>query len=146
MSSEDTNNTKENEHTCCGGHHHGEEKDAPGKEFNLDDIPDVPLPAPTLVALATSIAQQAMVSMGIFPHPLTGKSHFMMNQTRHLIDTVALIFEKTAGNRSAEESKTLDSLLHDLRMMFIAAQNEQVARKAQQQSADHAGDTGKKSE
>ena len=89
---------------------------------------DVPLPAPSLLTLSTSIATQAMVSMGVFPHPLTGKSEFMLHQAKHLIDTVEMLIEKTAGNRTEEESKTLENMLHELHMLFLAAQNEKAKR------------------
>lgn len=90
---------------------------------------DVPLPAPNLITLATSLATQAMVSMGIFPNPMTGQSTFMLHQAKHLIDTVQLLFEKTAGNRTDEESKMLENVIHELHMLFIAAQNEKSRRK-----------------
>lgn len=127
-------------HCCgdssCGCSHHGEcrhdEQQPEASENEPVEFPkDVPLPEPSLLTLASSITTQAMVSMGIFPHPLTGKSEFMLHQAKHLIDTVELIFEKTAGNRTDEESKTLENMLHELRMLYIAAQNEKAKRDAE---------------
>lgn len=117
---------EEGEHSCgcgCGHHHH----DAPEK-----DVPrDVPLPAPSLVTLASSIATQAMVSMGVFPNPATGKSEFYFNQASHLIDTIDLIIKKTEGNRTDEETRTLTGVLSELQMLFVAAQNEKNRRDGQ---------------
>ncbi|MCF0234239.1 MAG: DUF1844 domain-containing protein [Thermoguttaceae bacterium] len=110
----------------CGCGNHGEENAADDIEKILAQ--DYPLPKPSLVMLATTFAQQAMVSMGILPNPMTGKSVFMMNQATHLVDTVDLLIEKTAGNRTDEETKVLNDILHELRMMFVAASNEKKRR------------------
>lgn len=123
-------------HQCGCGHHHGEGNGAQADQgsksgIDFDNIPDYPLPAPSLISLVTGLAQQAMLSMGILPHPITGKVTFMFNQATHLIDTIALIFDKTAGNRSEEETKTIESVVHELRMMFLAAQEEKAKRDAQ---------------
>jgi len=93
---------------------------------------DVPLPAPTLLTLATNITTQAMVSMGIFPHPITGKSEFYFHQAQHLIDTIAMLYEKTEGNRTEEETQTMGNMLHELRMMYLAAQNEKARRESEE--------------
>ncbi|MDR1959743.1 MAG: DUF1844 domain-containing protein [Planctomycetaceae bacterium] len=92
---------------------------------------DVPLPAPTLISLASGIAAQAMVSMGVFPNPMLGKPCMLLNQAKHLVDTVEMLFEKTKGNQTSEETKTLENVLHELRMLFVAAQNEKNRRSAE---------------
>lgn len=114
---------------CCG---HASEKPSDTTQTPADadfKLPqDVPLPPPSLMTLATSLTSQAMLSMGIFPHPITGKSEFLFHQAQHLIDTVDLIFQKTEGNRTDEETKMIEQMLHELRMLFIAAQNEKNRR------------------
>ena len=90
---------------------------------------DVPLPPPTLVTLATGLATQAMVSLGVFPNPATGKSVMLLHQASHLIDSVQLLYEKTAGNRTDDETRTLESVLHELRMVYLAAQQEKEKKK-----------------
>ena len=89
---------------------------------------DVPLPAPSLLSLTSSIATQAMVSMGIFPNPITGKSEFMLHQAQHLIDTIDLLVKKTEGNRTEEETKTITNMLSELQMLYVAAQQEKSRR------------------
>lgn len=93
---------------------------------------DFALPKPSLITLTRTIAQQAMVSMGVLPNPITGKSVFLMNQATHMIDTVELIFEKTAGNRTEDETRIIENALHELRMLFVAASNEKNRRDAEQ--------------
>lgn len=117
---------------CCGqaSENLSDTTQTPDKsDFQLPQ--DVPLPPPSLMTLASSLMSQAMVSMGIFPHPITGKSEFLFHQAQHLIDTVDLIVQKTEGNRTDEETKTIEQMLHELRMLFIAAQNEKNRRDAQ---------------
>ena len=89
---------------------------------------DVPLPPPTLVTLASGLAAQAMVSLGVFPNPATGQSVMLLHQASHLIDMIQLLFDKTVGNRSNEETQTLENVLHELRMVFLAAQQEKSKR------------------
>jgi len=89
---------------------------------------DVPLPPPTLVTLASGLAAQAMVALGVFPNPATGTSVMLLHQAMHLIDMIDLLYEKTAGNRSDEETRTFENMLHELRMIYLAAQNEKSKR------------------
>lgn len=128
-------------HGCCCGHHHDDiaESETPESqpaaegetkpEFTMPK--DVPLPDPSLLTLASTIATQAMVSMGIFPNPMTGKSEFLLHQAKHLIDTVDLLVKKTEGNRTDEETKTISGMLSELQMLFVAAQNEKNRRNAE---------------
>lgn len=89
---------------------------------------DIPLPEPTLLTLVSGLAAQAMVSLGIFPNPIDGQTQILLHQGKHFIDTIALLSEKTAGNQTPEEEKTLESILHELRMIYVAAQNEKESR------------------
>lgn len=149
---------KEEGHECCCGHDHDHEcgcghdgeghecgcgHDAKTEKANAnsdsdfyDAMADYPMPKPSLVTFATTLSQQAMVAMGILPHPLAKKSVFMLNQASYLIDTIELLFEKTAGNRTEGETKTLDNILHDLRMLFVAASNEKKRRDAENKEAE----------
>ena len=89
---------------------------------------DVPLPKPDLQALVSGLAAQAMVSMGIFPNPATGKTAFMFHQAQHLIDTIVMLDEKTKGSQTAAETEDIQNVLHELRMLFVAAQKEKERR------------------
>ena len=113
---------------CCGGH--GGEGGCCGGQAEEFDF-NAPLPKPTLVTIATTFAQQAMVSMGILPNPMTGKSVFMMNQAAYFIDAVDLLLEKTEGNRTEMETRTLENVAHELRMLFVEANKEKARREAE---------------
>lgn len=38
---------------------------------------------------------------------------------QHMIDTLAMLREKTQGNLTADEARLLDSILYDLRLKFV---------------------------
>jgi hypothetical protein len=85
---------------------------------------DVPLPPATLSMLMTSLGMQAMVALGLVVATAGEVPKPRLNEARHLIDTLALLEEKTAGNRTVDESALLESLLHELRMSFVAVQSQ----------------------
>ena len=89
---------------------------------------DIPFPEPTLMSLITGLAAQAMVSLGIFPNPMDGQTRILPNQGKHLIDTIAMLSEKTSGHQTPEETEIFEKVLHELRMIYIAAQNEKKKR------------------
>jgi hypothetical protein len=80
---------------------------------------DYALPPPSLAFLITTLGTQAMVALGEVPNPISGKMERLPNQAQHFIDTLAMLEEKTAGNRTPEESALLNSLLHQLRMAYV---------------------------
>lgn len=133
------------EHTegCCCGHDHGHERsegcgcgcdhnDAE-EEFDYSKY-DVELPKPTLIMIATTIAQNAMVSMGILPNPATGKSVFLMHQATYLIDSIDVLFQKTEGNRTEEETRTISNIISELKMLYVKASEEKSRRESQKQA------------
>jgi len=89
---------------------------------------DVPFPEPTLLTLVTGLATQAMISLGIFPNPADGETRILLHQGKHLIDTIVLLSEKTSGHQTPEEAKVFENVLHELRMIYVAAQNEKKKR------------------
>ncbi|GAB6166792.1 hypothetical protein JCM19992_27920 [Thermostilla marina] len=86
-------------------------------------LDDPPLPPPTLTELAGNLAMEAMIYLGLLPNPATGGPTVMLNRARHVIDSIALLQEKTEGRRTLEETEALEQILHELRMGFIAAQS-----------------------
>ena len=84
--------------------------------------PAGPLPPPSLELLASTLAMQAMVSLGLVPHPASGKAEFRADEAQHLIDMIQMLRDKTEGNRTAEETAAFDHLLHELRLGYVAVQ------------------------
>jgi hypothetical protein len=83
---------------------------------------DVPLPEPDFSSFLTFFFfQQALMFLGQIPHPETQKPEPNLPMARYLIDTLAMIKEKTKGNLTPEEQKHLDGFLADLRMVYVKA-------------------------
>jgi hypothetical protein len=92
---------------------------------------DFPIPEPSLTTLVTGLAAQAMMSLGVFPNPIDGQTRILLHQGKHFIDTIAMLSEKTSGNQTPLETQTLEKVLHELRMIYVAAQDEKAKRDAE---------------
>ena len=83
-----------------------DEKTAPSLDFN---------------ALVLSLGSSVIVHLGEAPDPTTGqkreKPEFPMAQQS--IDLLAMLQEKTRGNLTADESRFLENMLYDLRMLYV---------------------------
>lgn len=97
-----------------------EASEPPASEEGQENDP--PMPPASIGMLMSSLATEALLSMGQFPHPATGKVEVRRNQAKYLVDTLAMLKEKTAGNLTAEEATALEDVLHQLRMAFVSSQ------------------------
>ena len=84
------------------------------------DSDDFEMPPASLEMLVSTLVTETMIALGQIPHPATGKTEHRPNQAKYLIDTIAVLSEKTKGNVSAEEEQAFTNLLHQLRMAFVA--------------------------
>ncbi|MCA1829471.1 MAG: DUF1844 domain-containing protein [Myxococcales bacterium] len=90
--------------------------------------------APTLdfSALVLSLGSSVIVHLGEAPDPTSGqkrdKPDFTMAQQS--IDLLAMLQEKTRGNLTADESRFLDNMLFDLRMLYVQVSQRQVSEKS----------------
>ncbi len=83
-----------------------------------------PLPPPNLTFLASSLYLQGMVSLGLLPGPTSDKPQVHLEHAKHTIDTLQMLQEKTEGNRTPDETKEMDTMLHELRLSYIAVQQQ----------------------
>jgi hypothetical protein len=84
------------------------------------DAGDAPMPPASFELLLTTLATEALMALGQVPHPATGKAEVRRNQAKFVIDTVDVLRQKTKGNLTVSEEEAIDSLLHQLRMLFVA--------------------------
>ena len=69
-----------------------------------------------------SLASSALVSLGRMPSP-DGEAHPLdLEMAKHLIDVLGMLETKTKGNLDEAETKLLASLIYDLRVAFVDAQ------------------------
>ena len=92
---------------------------APAENTGAPETTDPPMPPASFEMLLTTLATEALMALGQVPHPITGQVEVKRNQAKFLIDTVDVLRQKTAGNLSNTEQQVIDSLLHQMRMVFI---------------------------
>lgn len=79
------------------------------------------IPPASFGVLLSTLATQAMLSIGRVPNPMTGKTEVNLEMAKHFIDTLAVLEEKTKGNLTKEEGAMLEAVLHELRLEFVDA-------------------------
>jgi hypothetical protein len=77
-------------------------------------------PPASFEMLVTTLATEALVALGQVPHPLSGKAEQQPDQAKYLIDTLEVLQQKTKGNLTPAEQQLIDSILHQMRMLFVA--------------------------
>ena len=88
-----------------------------------DPEPNVALGPVDFSTHVLSMASSALIALGQMPAP-DGVPHPLDLETaRHLIDVLAMLEAKTKGNLDEAESKLLASLVYDLRVAYVDAQN-----------------------
>lgn len=68
----------------------------------------------------TTLTLQASIALGQMANPSTGKTEKDPVQAKFLIDTLTMLQEKTKGNLTKEESDLLENLLYELRVAYLA--------------------------
>ena len=89
------------------------------------------MPPASFEMLVSTLATETLAALGQFPHPATGKSEVYANQAQYLIDTLDVLRQKCQGNLSTAEQQMIESVLHQLRMVFIAVANQQPTAAAE---------------
>lgn len=65
------------------------------------------------------LASQALVYMGAFPDPQTGRAVVAPDYAKVYIDMLGVIEDKTKGNLTPEEEQNLKSALYELRLQYV---------------------------
>jgi hypothetical protein len=99
------------------------ETQTPQEAKPAGERPPLQWPEPSLALLATTLATQAMSAMGFVAHPVTGKAEVDLPQAKHFIDTLDMLQQKTQGNQTPDEAEMFESVLHELRMAFVAVRD-----------------------
>lgn len=77
------------------------------------------LPKPDFVGFVLSLANTAMLNLGVIPNPMGGDTEVNLEGARQMIDFLEILDEKTRGNLTEEEERLLKQILAELRMQFI---------------------------
>jgi hypothetical protein len=108
---------------CTTGPDQPAKSPAAGSPAEPATRPNIPPPPATLEFLITTLATQAMMALGQMVNPLSGKADIRLPEAKHFIDMLTVLEEKTAGNRTPDESALLDGFLHELRMAYVLSQS-----------------------
>jgi hypothetical protein len=100
--------------------HAGEAK--PPAESGPSAGPRGPLPPANFTFLVSTLYLQGAIGLGLLPNPVTKKADVQLDQAKHAIDMLAMLQQKTEGNRTPEESEEVEAALHELRLTFVAVQ------------------------
>lgn len=106
----------------CGG-----EGSQPAAEpgASAESGPAEPLPPPSLTMLSGSLYLQGMISLGMLPPPNSDKPEVDLGHAKYAIESIAMLQEKTEGNRTEQETSELERMLHEMRMVYVSVQKEQ---------------------
>jgi hypothetical protein len=80
---------------------------------------NVLLPEVNFSTFLLSLNTSALTYMGLLPHPETGDNMKDICLAKHTIDTISMLNEKTKNNLNNEEAQLLESLLYELRILFV---------------------------
>jgi hypothetical protein len=82
-----------------------------------------------------SLTTTAAVHFGDYPDPVTGETKPPnLEGASQMIEILAMLEQKTRGNLTAQERSLLERVLYDLRMRYVAAQQETRAGASPAQS------------
>ncbi len=87
-----------------------------------DDLPEI-----DFQTFVLSFFSSALMHLGDAAVPLPAGTQAEVNlpMARQTVDLLALLQVKTKGNLSAEEERTLDQVLYDLRMRYVEVAKNQ---------------------
>ena len=75
---------------------------------------------PNFGMFVSSLSMQALIFLGEIDNPVTHKKEENLEQAKYIIDTMAMLKEKTKGNLTGNEANILDNILYELRMKYTA--------------------------
>ena len=96
-------------------------KEEPKKEAPQEEPATPPLPEVNFSSLILSLSSTAFLHFGEIPDPGTGEKKKDLALAKHVIDTIAMLREKTEGNLAEEETQLIENILTELRMRYVKA-------------------------
>ena len=78
-----------------------------------------PLPKADFMGLVSMLATQAFFALGVIRAKEEEQKEPDLEMAQYNIDMLSILQDKTEGNLSDQESKTLEDTLHQLRMLFV---------------------------
>jgi len=89
-------------------------KEEPKKETPKENNSEV-----NFTLFLTTLGLQAFVALGELEDPVSHKKKVNLEQARYMIDMIKVIQEKTRGNLTPTEEKTLGQLTYELQVKYV---------------------------
>jgi hypothetical protein len=102
-----------------------EPADAPPREgpkpeaARPESFREAPLPVITFSTFIFSLNTSALVHLGDYPDPASGKNEVDLPLAKQTIDLIALLEEKTRGNLTKDEESLVKHIFYDLRLCYV---------------------------
>lgn len=93
------------------------EKCSCGEEEGHGHAHDIEASFPLFIS---GLMMEGIISLGEVEHPIAKKKETNLPHAKFIIDTLAMLQEKTKNNLTKEETEMIDSVLYELRMRFVA--------------------------
>ena len=95
-------------------------KEAVSKDKTVSSEPKTPeVPEITFGLFMSGLLMEALIALGDAEHPVTKKKELSVPHAKFIIETLAMLKDKTKNNLSKEENDSLEAVLYDLRMRFV---------------------------
>ncbi|MFP3869386.1 MAG: DUF1844 domain-containing protein [Syntrophobacteria bacterium] len=78
-----------------------------------------PLPEINFSTFIFSLNTSALLHLGEYPDPATGKKQEDLAMAKQTIDLIAMLEEKTRGNLASDEENLIKHILYELRLRYV---------------------------
>jgi hypothetical protein len=102
------------------------------QEFQ-QEAPRMALPPASFLFLTLSLRAQCEIQLGLMQYGEGEKAEPDLELARHTIDLMGVLHDKTKGNLTLEEQRTLENSLTELRFRYVQVSDE-VAKAAAQKA------------
>jgi hypothetical protein len=92
------------------------------------------LPEASFQTLLGTMISQALMYMGAFPDPETGRAIVSLEHAQFHIDLLGVLHDKTKNNLTDQEKQDLDQSLNELRLRFVDIQRAVAEARLRRQS------------
>ncbi len=89
------------------------------------------MPPADFTSLVGTLVTQALMYLGGFPDPETGRAYVSLEHARFHIDLLGVLEQKTKGNLTPDEAQDLTQALHELRLRFVEISKAVASQMAQ---------------
>ena len=99
------------------------EGDAPDQATADDEEGDAQFPEINFPTFVASLNASALVHLGVIEDPATSSKSKNLPMAKQTIDILSMLEDKTKGNLSSDEKNMIQSVLYDLRILYVKEKN-----------------------